>query len=306
MKRLSKLPSQAFAKDSDLSLAGTLTAIIKLRHSAVHRLPTTAKGISEMIRSATRFASCLRDSAREQQFEELEHQLEGKIRALELNKNFLETKLDKELQEIARQRRELDEKEKEAVTTMLREDKEHGSLISGLLSRSVEHIFGEPEKQETDVTEAEPSSEYETEAKEEREHGRNADSGHRAEHDLSNREQSASDHIAGPEMHDSKPDHQQLATIHLLADGSAESQERLESGHDGLHSENRWPCTLDSPQITDLESELAGLSPETKDKITELGLLAKQQGSIVQDSCDNSRAQEAQSTLALVQSLWVY
>lgn len=110
-KRLDKLPS-AFANDSTLSLANVLISANKLRHSAVHRLPTTAKGILEMVHSATRFARVLRDTTREQQFNELHRELEGKIRALDLNKNFLETNLEQELQDIAKQRRVLDQKRK--------------------------------------------------------------------------------------------------------------------------------------------------------------------------------------------------
>lgn len=143
VKRSGKLPADCFETldDPTLSLADVLISINKLRHSAVHRLPTTARGISELIRSAVRFAKVLRDSSCEAQLEELHLELEGKIRALELNKNFLETKLEQEMQDIARQRRELDEKEKEAVATMLKEDKDYGLLIGVLLSQSVDGIF---------------------------------------------------------------------------------------------------------------------------------------------------------------------
>lgn len=166
VKRLAKLPShysQAFAKDDGTSLANILISINKLRHSAVHRLHTTAKGILEMIHSAARFAKVLRDLTREQQLEDMHHELEGKIRALELNKNFLERKLEQEMQEIARQRSELDEREKGAVVTMLREDKDYSSLIGVLLTHSVKQIFDESKHKEFEGKDAERSSDCESE-----------------------------------------------------------------------------------------------------------------------------------------------
>lgn len=161
MKLINKPPShcaQAFATDHAIPLARILISINRLRHCAVHRLPTTAKGILEMIRSATRFARALRDSPREKQLHELHGELEGKIRALELNKNYLEKRLEREVERIAKQRRELDEKEKETVGTILREDKYYGSLIGGLLSQSVERILDDRENDELEATGAEPSS----------------------------------------------------------------------------------------------------------------------------------------------------
>jgi len=305
VKRLGKLPSQAFARDSDLSLAESLTSINKLRHSAVHRLPTTAKGISEMIRSAKRFASSLRDPIREQQFDELKDELEGKIRALELNKNFLETKLEGELQDIARQRRELDEKEKEAIVTMLREDKDHGSLIGGLLSTSIKHILGELERQAPEAAEAEPSSDHETEAKEEQEHVETDDLIHQADLQLSPKEQSASDRNTEPETHESKPGHQAyVQTLHPvqpLPDMSSGSQVQEEGNHGCLHPENREPCIIDSQPIPDLQSEVTGVSPETKDRTTEPDVNVQQQESTEQDPCESGVLLEVQSTPALSQ-----
>lgn len=186
IKRLDKVPStfsSAFANDSALSLANVLVSANKLRHSAVHRLPTTAKGILEMVHSATRFARVLRDTIREQQFNELHRELESKIRALELNKNFLETNLEQELQDIAKQRRELDEKEKEAIKSMLREDEDHGSLIGILLSDSVNEIFDESKNKGTEVTEAGRNSDHETEGEEEQESALKYHSGHQLELD---------------------------------------------------------------------------------------------------------------------------
>lgn len=301
MKRLSKLPSGAFGRDSDLSPAESLTFINKLRHSAVHRLPTTAKGISEMICSAKRFARSLRDPLREQQFDELKDELDGKIRALELNKNFLETKLGRELEDIARQRRELDEKEKDAIVTMLKEDKDQASLIGGLLSQSIEHILGNSEKQELDVTEAEPTSDHETGAKEEHEHSGKDDPCHHAHLDPSNSEHLVFQCNTELETHESKSDHQPPAeTLHSvqpLPDTGSESQIQKEANQDGPHPEIWQPGVLDSQPIPDLESEVTGHSPETKG-ITTASDVNVQQENTEQDPCDSGVPLEVQSTPA--------
>lgn len=143
-KRLNKLPSHCFGdlgSEPSISLAEVLISINNLRHAAVHRVRTTANGISEMIRLAIRFVCVLGGSTWGKQLEELRRVLDGEIRAMELNKNFLETKLGREMQDIARQRKELDEKEKRALTTMLKEDKDYCLSVGDLLSRSAEQIF---------------------------------------------------------------------------------------------------------------------------------------------------------------------
>lgn len=298
-KRLGKLPSQAFARDSNASLTQMLMSINKLRHSAVHRLPTTAKGISEMIGSATRFANALRDSTRGQQLDELHRELEGKIRALELNKNFLETKLEGELQDIAKQRRELDEKEKEAVATMLKEDKDHGSLIGGLLSTSIKHIFKKLDQQELELTEAEASSDYETDAKEGQEHPGELDLGYQAELQSSTKTHVAIDHDTELELPESKaaqqPFDKTLHGVQSLPDMSADSRIRIEQVHDGLHPEVRRLSTLESQRIADPESELMRQPPETKNGGTESEPNTKRQDSIEQEPYDDKDSREEQS-----------
>ena len=268
--------SQAFANDSTLSLAHVLTSVNKLRHSAVHRLPTTAKGISEMISSVTRFARVLRDSAREQQLDELHRELESKMRALELNKNFLETKLEQELQKIAKQRRELDEKEKGAVVTMLREDEDHGSFIGVLLLNSVKQIFDKSENKEPEGTEPERSSDHETEEEEEQEHAVKYDRVHQGELGLPIEAKALSHHGTESEKHGSKPDHQSLVNAEERVQPSARpsvgretnphNEHELHVGRD-LLSESRQPSTLHPQQIPTRVPEPTDQSPAMLDKI---------------------------------------
>jgi hypothetical protein len=138
-----KLPSHAINNDSSVPLAKVLFSTASLRHSAVHRLPTSARGIDQMIQAASKFAKTLRDPLRTAQLEDLHREMESRIRDMELNKNFLENRLEDELQKINEQRAELDEREKNAVTAMLRDDLENKSLIGNLLEASVERIFKE-------------------------------------------------------------------------------------------------------------------------------------------------------------------
>lgn len=85
----------------------------------------------------------LHDSFRASQLEELHREIDSKIKALELNKNALEDNLNHELQQIQRQREELDQKEQDLIATTLREDQENKSLIGLLLEESIEKIFNE-------------------------------------------------------------------------------------------------------------------------------------------------------------------
>ena len=141
MKRWDSLPAAAFVKDAELPSNSILLSVNKLRHSAVHRLRTSAKGVIEMIQSAVKFARLLRDTLRESQIEELHRELEAKVKALELNKNFLENILAQELQEIVEQRAQLDQRERDAISTMVKEDDEYKLLIGSRLEQYVQDVL---------------------------------------------------------------------------------------------------------------------------------------------------------------------
>lgn len=303
-KRLGKLPAQAFAKDSVLSSTDGLTSINKLRHSAVHRLPTTAKGISEMIRCAARFARSLHDSARGQQLE-LKNELEGKIRALELNKNFLETKLDGELREIARQRKELDEKEKDVISTMQREDKDLVSLIGGLLSTSVKQILKKCDDKEPDVMEAERSSDQDTEVEKEQGHARLSTLGHRKDHELCFKDQPVSAQELEHETHEPEQDHQPLfegkgrsqALTGLSAGSETDHEEKPDcSANRSTPTETRQTSNLDPQQTPTPESELAEQCPTAKDQLIGSDIGSTSWNSPARNLGDHSAARRVHGT----------
>ncbi|KAL1983232.1 hypothetical protein VTN96DRAFT_330 [Rasamsonia emersonii] len=144
-KKSTQFPKHAF-RLSGPSLNEVLFATNKLRHTAVHRLPTTSRGVEALILSAIKLAETLQDPLRTSQLEELHFEVESKIKAMELNKNVLEDTLAQELQEIQRQREELDRREKESIARALREDQENKALIGLLLEESVKRIFDDETK----------------------------------------------------------------------------------------------------------------------------------------------------------------
>ncbi|KAN0068548.1 hypothetical protein V8E54_013272 [Elaphomyces granulatus] len=141
-KDSSNLPPHAFSINGP-SLNEVIFAASKIRHTAVHRLPTTARGVHSLIKSAVKMTEALQDSFRTAQLEELHGELESKIKSMELNKNALEDGLARQLQEIQRQRAELERKEQELSACMLRDDQENRSLIGVLLEESVKKLFQE-------------------------------------------------------------------------------------------------------------------------------------------------------------------
>ena len=144
-KRCDKLPTSAIDNDSEVPLKDVFFSTNVLRHTAVHRLLITARGIHKMIQSASRLARTLGDHSRAAELENLFLEIGSRIRDMELNKNFLENRLDEQLQAISEQRAELDRMEKEAIAAMLQEDQENKLLIGSFLEDAIKITFGRPE-----------------------------------------------------------------------------------------------------------------------------------------------------------------
>ena len=149
-KRSAKLPMQALELKGS-SFNEILSSATKMRHTAVHRLPTTTRSIGQFIESAMRLAEALHHPLHAAQLKELLDEIDSKIKAMELNKNVLEDELNSQLEEIHRQREELNKKEKDVIATTLREDLENKTLIGTLLEESVRKIFDEEPTSRTDV-----------------------------------------------------------------------------------------------------------------------------------------------------------
>ncbi|OBU00710.1 hypothetical protein VE01_01059 [Pseudogymnoascus verrucosus] len=141
VKLSDELPADAVFNDSGMPLSTVFSSIDSLRHSAVHRLPTSAQGIQKMVQSAIRLAMTLGDNTRAAILELVEAGLDRRIKDMKLNKNFLENRMDCQLQMIREQRKELDRKENEAVSAMFREDIENKVLTGSILETLVREAF---------------------------------------------------------------------------------------------------------------------------------------------------------------------
>ncbi|OHE97565.1 hypothetical protein CORC01_07180 [Colletotrichum orchidophilum] len=135
-----KLPANA-TTPAGTSIKEVLVRTHQLRHTAVHRLPTTARGVSQHLRAALKVAKCLQDVSRAAQLEELMSEIDEKIKAMELTKNVLENRTLTNLDDIRRQREALDRQEEEVIDSMVREDRDHKALVGRLLETAVNDIF---------------------------------------------------------------------------------------------------------------------------------------------------------------------
>lgn len=138
----SKLPEECLQLHGS-ELDTLLYTIQKIRHTAVHRLRTTARGIGELVLSAIRLAEVLQDGVRTSQLEDLHLDIQRKIKAMELSKNALEGHLISELKAIQLQREELDRKEEELRMATVNSNRENRALVGFLIEKSVQRIFGD-------------------------------------------------------------------------------------------------------------------------------------------------------------------
>ena len=115
-----------------------------LRHSAVHRLPTSAAGILNMLSAAITFVEALNDPKRAEKVTEIKTHLEASIEEIVQHQNLLERKLTDQCKDIALRRAELDELERSSIEDMLVTDKkqraEVGFAFESFLVRS-QQIF---------------------------------------------------------------------------------------------------------------------------------------------------------------------
>ena len=133
LKHARSLPAEAIKPIAGKSIAKVLFETSTLRHSAVHRLPTSAGGIVNMLHAAISFAEALNDSKRAEKIAEIKTLLEASIEEIVQHQNLLECKLTDQLEDIARRRAELDELESSSIEEMLATDKEQRVKASSAL-----------------------------------------------------------------------------------------------------------------------------------------------------------------------------
>lgn len=136
-KRFSKhaksLPPSAIKPIAGKSILQVLFDTSALRHSAVHRLPTSAAGILNMLQASVNFAEALNDSKRAEKVAEIKTQLEASIEEIVQHQNLLERKLRDQFDDIARRRAELDELERSSIEEMLATDKDQRTVVGSAI-----------------------------------------------------------------------------------------------------------------------------------------------------------------------------
>lgn len=106
-------------------LTTLLRSVMDIRHTAVHRICISARGLEQFLLNAESFATLLGDTARLQALTELRRNIQQAIEELERNKHVLVSKLRETLKRVAAQRAELDRVEEMAIADMMREDGEY-------------------------------------------------------------------------------------------------------------------------------------------------------------------------------------
>ena len=134
--------------DGSLQLRGSqlntlLSTIRQIRHTAVHRLPITARSVNLLVLAAKRLAEALQDTLRTSQLEDLYFDIQNQIQAMELIKNALEDNHAHELRAVQLQREELDQKEQQLRAKMINSDKENKTLMGILVKKSMGRIFND-------------------------------------------------------------------------------------------------------------------------------------------------------------------
>ena len=129
LKYAKSLPPSAIKPIAGKSIAEVLLGTSALRHSAVHRLPTSVTGILKMLHAAESFAEALDDSKRAEKLVEIKSQLEASMEKIVQHQYLLERKLRDQLEDIARRRAELDELERLSIEEMLAADKKQRTEV---------------------------------------------------------------------------------------------------------------------------------------------------------------------------------
>ncbi|KAI8633610.1 hypothetical protein F5Y19DRAFT_246414 [Xylariaceae sp. FL1651] len=135
-----QIPGEAFNVENS-RIGHIAVAASKIRHSAVHRLRTTARGLRDLCHTGVELASALRDDTRAAMIAEISNALEEQLRAMSLNKNVLENTAAAEVAEIHRLREELDRREKQVIHDMLQKDAANRTMVGSLLEDTVNHIL---------------------------------------------------------------------------------------------------------------------------------------------------------------------
>ncbi|KAB5511395.1 hypothetical protein GE09DRAFT_1015037, partial [Coniochaeta sp. 2T2.1] len=124
-------------KDVGQPLEKLLRSVAHIRHTAVHRIRVSARGVERFMLDAESLATLLDEPQRLRSLKELRRETQSTIEELERNKHVLGSKLDENLKRIAAERAELDRLEKVAVREMCEEDHQYQVYAGTNLERAI-------------------------------------------------------------------------------------------------------------------------------------------------------------------------
>ncbi|PWI65007.1 hypothetical protein PCL_08366 [Purpureocillium lilacinum] len=130
--------------DANLERPGLGVLLVEmrsLRDVAVYRVPTTARGVSQLLHYARRFSNLLGDGKRTAAIDRIKEIVDDKIYLLELNKKVLESTASGKLRAIRDQHAALIRQEEQIVADMLHLDLERGQLAGRVLRHSIEKLL---------------------------------------------------------------------------------------------------------------------------------------------------------------------
>lgn len=134
MKRQKQLPTSDQAKKP---LEQLFRSIANIRHTAVHRIRISAKGVEQFLLDAESLATMFGDVNGAEKITNLRRETQTTMEELQRNKHFLRSKLEDTLRGIAAQREELKRLEATAIAEMEREDREYQVLASRSVDEAI-------------------------------------------------------------------------------------------------------------------------------------------------------------------------
>lgn len=114
--------------------------LCELRHTAVHRLRKTARGVQRLAENAQRFLEALEDTRRSGIVSHIRRELNLVIEEVRHNKDLLEGRYLAELQEIGAKRAALETRERDAKQAMVDSDAQCLNEANQRIERAFQHL----------------------------------------------------------------------------------------------------------------------------------------------------------------------
>lgn len=125
------------ASGVETPLGEVLQSIVRIRHTAVHRLRTNSKGLERLLHAADDYVKALGAEPYCEAISQLKSDVALVAAEFRQNKQFLQRQQIETQQRLAEQRAELDRLEKEAITHMITEDQRYQKIAGDRLKRAI-------------------------------------------------------------------------------------------------------------------------------------------------------------------------